>query len=408
MLVGDECRFQIFQLTPYWVTQGNPDNSCCAVTGSNTGVLGDNATNPSGLYDQLSSCVSLIEIVETCNITCPTCFSESPLGKQGSHLRYTPLSQIKARIEKVLAQKGEIEILQLSGGEPTLHPDLFELVRWAGAHEKIRFIFLNSNGIRFARDAAFTAGFADAFPRGKLLLYWQFDGPQEAGQVELRGTDLRPIRQEILAEIARINLTTILVMTVTNANLAHVYETVALGLKYPNIRAAHFQPVFLSGRTPALWATTKVRPVTTARVLRALIEGSNDFLSAKDFTPLPCGDPNCHVVSGILRPPGLPLIPLGDLVDVKSLSSLANKVHWELSDLVTCGCDNNELGEVLKQFGLNEEHAFAISVKKFMDRGDWDRDRTDRCCTHVINAEGELESFCAYYSKPQPPRTRAS
>ena len=32
------------------------------------------------------------------------------------------------RIQSVIARKGKIEILQLSGGEPTLHPEFFELV----------------------------------------------------------------------------------------------------------------------------------------------------------------------------------------------------------------------------------------------------------------------------------------
>jgi 7,8-dihydro-6-hydroxymethylpterin dimethyltransferase len=382
----------------YWLAAGDPGNSCCSVApGGTAGLLGDNARNPSGIYETLSSCISLIEIVDSCNIACPTCFPGSPLGKHEEHLTYRPLAEIKERVEKVIAQKGEIEILQLSGGEPTLHPDLFELVRWAGAHEKIRYIFLNTNGIKFA-DEAFARGFEEAYPRGKLLLYLQFDGPQQEGQVELRGMDLRRLRTKVIARAAVMNLAVILVMTVTKDNLPFVYQTVEFGLEHRNVRAAHFQPVFMSGRTPATWTIAHERPITSADVIHKLMDGSQGLLGTGDFTPLPCGDPNCHVMSGALRPLGQPLIPLGRLVKPELLGAVANKVHYELSDLIACGCDNTPLGDALKALALGEDDAFAISIKPFMDARTWDKDRTDRCCTHVITPHGTLESFCRYYS----------
>jgi organic radical activating enzyme len=41
----------------------------------------------------------------------------------------------------VIARKGKIEILQLSGGEPTLHPDLFELLAWAREQSGIDYFY---------------------------------------------------------------------------------------------------------------------------------------------------------------------------------------------------------------------------------------------------------------------------
>jgi hypothetical protein len=39
-----------------------------------------------------------------------------------------PLGDLQRRIQAVIDRKGRIEILQLSGGEPTLHPQFFEVV----------------------------------------------------------------------------------------------------------------------------------------------------------------------------------------------------------------------------------------------------------------------------------------
>ena len=66
----------------------------------------------------------------------------------------------------MIDRKGKIEILQLSGGEPTLHPRLFELCAWLKQHSQIDFVLLNTNGVLLARDPRF----AHEFMRGTPLL----------------------------------------------------------------------------------------------------------------------------------------------------------------------------------------------------------------------------------------------
>ena len=63
-----------------------------------------------------------------------------------------------------------------------------------------------------------------------------------------------------------------------------------------------------------------------------------------------------------------------------------------------CGCESEPLGELLRQFELDESHTFRLFIKPFMDALTWDEDRIDRCCTHVIRPDGKLDSFCRYYS----------
>jgi predicted TIM-barrel fold metal-dependent hydrolase/organic radical activating enzyme len=237
----------------YWQSFGQREGGCCggkcgSADGSGEGTLGRNAEGHEGSpFETLSTCFALIEIVRSCNLSCPTCYADSPLGA-GAKVDAVPLAEIKQRIEGVVARKGGIEILQLSGGEPTLHPQLFELLDWVQSHPKIDYALINTNGVRIAHDAAFAEQLAVAAPRLKLQLYLQFDGVQEAGQYGLRGADLRATREAAIARCAEMDLPVTLAMTVTPENLPHVWEAIAFGLSHPNVHGITFQPMFTSGR----------------------------------------------------------------------------------------------------------------------------------------------------------------
>jgi uncharacterized radical SAM superfamily Fe-S cluster-containing enzyme len=204
-------------------------------------------------------------------------------------------------------------------------------------------------------------------------------------------------------------------MTVTPENLPHIWQAVAFGLAHENIHGITFQPMFGSGRVPVGTDSTpshfsrKIRNgdaveripamrLNTADILLAAVAQSAAQLRFEDFTPLPCGDPNCATIGYLIRYGGR-TYSISDFVDFSRLQGfLKDKVHYTLEDLVKCGCENEPLGELLKQMELKSSMAFRIMVKPFMDAWTWDQDRIDRCCTHVIRPDGKLDSFCRYYS----------
>ena len=63
------------------------------------------------------TCLGLLEITSSCNLDCPMCFAES--GPGGKHLS---VEECQAAIDCLVAAEGQPEVLQLSGGEPTVHP----------------------------------------------------------------------------------------------------------------------------------------------------------------------------------------------------------------------------------------------------------------------------------------------
>ncbi|MBX7207059.1 MAG: radical SAM protein [Verrucomicrobiaceae bacterium] len=429
----------------YWLAKGKDENregaccaggACCAADGKNAGTLGRNAggrgENP---IEMLSTCLALIEIVNSCNLACPTCYADSPpnrplvadaieqtdgVDQPSAHAStrvsgVVPADDIKRRVDDVIARKGRIEILQFSGGEPTLHPDLIDLCRWAKHHEHIDFLLLNTNGVRLAKEPELCAQLGGVFRDGGMQIYLQFDGVQEAGQRSLRGADLRAMREKAIARLAAAGIPVTLAMTVTRENLPHLWSAVEFGLKNPAVHGITFQPEFLSGRNAAHDGASKRSMVTcgnpfqkaahecperlnTADIILGAVEQSGGQLRFEDFTPLPCGDPNCATIGYLIRQAGR-VWHVSDFLDFTKLQGfLHDKVHYTLADLARCGCENTELGELLKTLEHTRSMAFRIMVKPFMDAWTWDEDRIDRCCTHVIRPDGKLDSFCRYYS----------
>ena len=397
----------------YWLAKGKDSNSCgcepgacCSADGTNTGSLGRNADpgDALGVMEKLATCLALIEIVHSCNLSCPTCYADSPQGT-GEKINAVSLGNLQQRIQTVIERKGKIEILQLSGGEPTLHPQFFELLRWLHAHPKIDCVLLNTNGVRIANDDTFARELAETFRYGRFQLYLQFDGPQEAGQHFLRGADLRATRERCLERCRDMKLPVTLAMTVTRENVPYLWEAIEFGLRWPVVRGISFQPMFDSGRLPSQSRNgNKAQTdfgsgrLNTADIILAAVGQSGGRLRFDDFTPLPCGDPNCAVIGYLLKVGGQ-IRSISDFIDFKNVQGFLNtKVRYKLEDLMKCGCESEPLGDLLKRFELDESHTFRLFIKPFMDASTWDEDRIDRCCTHVIRPDGKLDSFCRYYS----------
>ena len=117
---------------------------------------------------QQHSCLSLIEITDHCNLQCPICYAESGPARY----QYKTLDHIQRLIDAVVRNEGEPDVVQISGGEPTIHPQFFEVLDLAKA-APIRHLMVNTNGIRIARDEAFAERLAGYMP--DFEVYLQFD-----------------------------------------------------------------------------------------------------------------------------------------------------------------------------------------------------------------------------------------
>src|SRR5205807_8210487 len=110
------------------------------------------------------------------------CFAES--GPGGNHIDFATYRRM---VDRYVRLEGVADVLQLSGGEPTLHPDLVRMARYA-YEQPIQAVMINTNGIRLAHDPALAAELAPL--RDRLEIYLQFDGFEGTTHRALRGEDL--------------------------------------------------------------------------------------------------------------------------------------------------------------------------------------------------------------------------
>lgn len=386
----------------YHLSHGDTSNACGASCGCHdardvgTKKEAGSAADP---FEHLSTCIALIEIVDSCNLPCPTCYASSPIGTS-ENVDCTSFDEFARRVGGVLERKGFIDILQLSGGEPTIHPEFFKLLEWALRQEQIGYILINTNAIRIAADAQFREQLcAVRRKHGKFELYVQFDGPQETGQRELRGGDFRAARQKAIDLCGAGGVPTTLAMTVTPENLPYLGDALRFGLERPHVRGVTFQPMFQTGRGATPCDAAHYASITVADVVDAVVCQSAGIVADADFTPLPCGDPNCHTIGYLLRTRDGP-VGLSRLVNLPEVQGfLQNRIDYRVEDLTQCGCESEPLGKIIRALEISPDQPFRMFIKPFMDAWTYDQDRIDRCCTHVIRPDGRLDSFCRYYMK---------
>jgi uncharacterized radical SAM superfamily Fe-S cluster-containing enzyme len=317
----------------------------------------------------------------------------------------------------------------LSGGEPTVHPSIREIVERL-APLPITRILLNTNGVRIANEDAFV-DFLASF-RDRVEIYLQYDGQEAATQLYLRGQDLRDVKERAVRRLSEAKVFTTLVMTVTKQNAHQVGEVVDTMFATPFVGGANFQPIFGSGRAPGIDPLDRV---TTTGVLRRLHEQSRHGIGARDLIALPCSHPDCCSIGYFLkggdgRFTGLASL-LGEATLQANLSVVGNSIAFTDSlseirraltgvmsesmtmsrpELVTAlrtlcdACDFGGIGSLLKlAFSKNSTADFVgrrvkrVTVKHFMDADLLIAERLEQCCVHVAGAGNEpvRMPFCA-------------
>jgi uncharacterized radical SAM superfamily Fe-S cluster-containing enzyme len=372
----------------YYARSG--DEACgCGPGGCGPAPLGANAKTSS----QLHTCTLVVEIVYDCNLACPTCYADSPKAIHSKTVSFLSFENFKTQIESVLAKQGTIDIVQLSGGEPTLHPELLKILSWLGNEKGVLDILLNTNGIKLA-DPVFIRSISEVIPQGRFSVYLQFDGDEKAGQRELRGGDMRRVRSIARENCKTHKIPVALVMTVSHDNKFDCTSALEQALKDDNVRWVVYQPEFISGRNDQ---KKKLEvPLNVADVIHSVARGG--LMDLGSWMPLPCSDPNCGTVGFLIRKDD-EWLPVSKFVDLKQFAPLiANRMNFDVDDtLSACGCDDYNLGEYMEALGISKDDIKMVFIKPFMDVRTWDADRIASCCTHVLTPEGKLDSFCRYY-----------
>jgi uncharacterized radical SAM superfamily Fe-S cluster-containing enzyme len=359
------------------------------------------------------ACLGVIEVNTGCNLDCPICFADSGHQPDGYSLR---LEQVDFMLDCFVAAEGEPEVVQFSGGEPTIHPRILEFI--ALAQEKgVKKVMLNTNGLRISRDRRF----AEELARLKPVVYLQFDGFELETHLVIRGKDLRDDKRRALERCAEGGIDVTLVAAVEKGVNEHeVGEIVRFGVSHPAVRAVALQPVTHSGRHVEF---DPLERLTNADVMKLVAEQVPDWYMLDDFIPVPCCFPTCRSMSYALVD-GDSLIPFTRLLDVEDyLDYVSNRVlpdpdvrialekmfsssatpgaERALLECEACGID---LSAALDDIG---KHVFTLVVQDFQDPYTLNVRQLMKCCVVEIVPDGRLIPFCAYNSVGYREQVRA-
>jgi uncharacterized radical SAM superfamily Fe-S cluster-containing enzyme len=354
------------------------------------------------------TCIALVEVTSNCNLKCPMCFAES--GPGGQHIDFATYRRM---VDRYVQLEGVADVLQLSGGEPTLHPDLVRMVQYA-CGQPIQAVMINTNGIRLAHDDALVAQLATM--RDRLEVYLQFDGLQENTCTALRGEALRDVKLAAVEVLAKHDLRCTLVCTVDhNTNLHEVGAVLRFGLERPIVRGVSYQLATYCGRH--LDPHDLEKRATMPDVVKALVAQTGGLMTEGDFYPLPCAHPNCHMMCYLYRGGAAP-VPINRIIDVrKHMDLIANSVVYTpararqvvaryLDSAGGCGCGPNGCGPkdpgldefVVKALAekLNGTEVFRVTLTAFLDAHNFDTRRVMKCCLAHLLPSGHVVPFCAY------------
>ncbi len=348
------------------------------------------------------SCIALVEVTTACDRACPACYAESG---EGTHL---PLDRIKAMIDfHMESEDGQAEILQLSGGEPTLHPDILDIIRHA-RDRGLPYVMLNTNGLRIARDEAFARELATFV--GGFEVYLQFDGLDEASAEPLRGGGTGTFKRQAIEVLARLGIPTTLVMTVqAGVNDQALGDVIAFAMAHRNIRGVNFQPLAFFGRIPD-GAETAGR-VTLTGVLKRIEAQTRGQILLSDFVPLPC-DVDRVAVNYLYRQ-GEAWTPVTRGVDFRGyLPYIRNTFHFRAEEFIQAAapahgcCSLADLARFLTpQFLLKDrsgrveyvnDNLFRLSVVSFLDAWNFDLKAMQKECVHIITPDLRKIPFSSY------------
>ena len=399
------------------------------------------------------TCILLADIAATCNLRCPTCFADSSPDLHG----VVPLEDVLANVDQRLAREnGRLDVLMLSGGEPTLHPDLARLLDALHQRPIVR-ILINSNGIRIARDDALLdllAAYSD-----KVEVYLQYDGSSAEASRHHRGADLRRIKADALRRLSDRQIFTTLVMTAAlGVNDQEIGDVIRVALDTPYIGGVSVQPQFGSGRSAEIDPLDRLTHTGTLARLGPQTDG---LVTWRDLTALPCSHPHCCSVGYLIKddagqwrslvglighdrmkqhlglvanriaddelPHELASAVRASLLDL--LSEQSSLSHPKVGDLWRDICENCDLGlqtmltlasgalpgKRKRLRAMLGERVKRITIKPFMDINTMIEERLTQCCVHVATRSPDTSSptdqcapFCAVQAWAPLAATRLS
>jgi len=350
------------------------------------------------------SCLAIVEITEQCDLNCPICYAAANRGGQ-----HRSVAQAEAMLDAVVANEGQVNVVQISGGEPTLHPELFSILD-AARRRPIRHLMLNTNGRRIAEDAEFVAKLAAYLPGFEV--YLQFDSLQPDSLRQLRGADLSQLRLRAIETLNRHNISTTLVVTLKKGvNDREIGQILDFACAQRCVRGVTFQPIQAAGRLGGF--DPVIHRLTLTEVRRAILS-QHKLFGPQDLLPVPCHTDALAMAYAIRV--GDRMVPLSKFVDPQTVLRLGGNticyeqdanLRQEVQRLFSASASPSSAAASINKLccapllgkpgtPISYDKVFRVIIMQFMDAWSMDLRSIKRSCVHIAHPDGRLIPFETY------------
>ena len=351
------------------------------------------------------SCVGIIEITDKCNLECPVCYAESSPKQTKSRT----IEEVDFLLESLIRNEIEPDVVQISGGEPTIHPEFFDILRLAKS-KPIKHLMVNTNGLTIARSPDFCKKLKEFCPGFEI--YLQFDSLQDKPYKELRGENLLSLKLKAIENLNKNNISTNLVVTVKKGTNDHeMGDLIKFAMEQECVRGITFQPIQNAGRVKDY---SPIEDRLTLSEIRQNIIKQQELFVADDILPVPC-HPDCIAMAYALKYQGK-MVPLTRMIDMKTLiQATENNITMEKTqelrqyffDLFSASVPPMKMTEKLFQLlccipkmqtpkNLAYDNLFRIIIMQFMDAETLDMRSVKKTCVHIVHHDGRVIPFDTY------------
>ncbi len=348
------------------------------------------------------ACIGLIEVTSQCNMKCTFCYA--PMGEP----RHIPLEKIEAMMDFYIdSEGGEAEILQISGGEPSLHPDIFEIIRMA-RRKAIKYVMLNTNGVKIAEDERFAKALAEF--KGKFEVYLQFDGFSDEMDKNYRGNTGVHTKLKAIENLSKYGVPVTLVSTLLKGiNEGEIGKLFKFAVETPYVRGINFQPIAFFGCAKE-W--DKSHRMTISEVIEQLEVQTNGIIRRSDVIPLPCNSDRI-AISYLYKNKSGSFIPIMRNKKINDYIHMINNtfvftVEEAMVNAELCQCFKffKDFKEIIpwnfnsktqtEKLDYVNNSTFRISISSFVDHYNFDLRSMQKECVHVITEDLKKIPFSAY------------
>jgi 7,8-dihydro-6-hydroxymethylpterin dimethyltransferase len=353
----------------------------------------------------------VISITNACDLDCPICFTYNRPDKT----YFMSPEEMRARVDWIVEASGSVDLINITGGEPTQHPQLIELLRCC-QHPNIGRITMNSNGLRLAREPELCEQLAAL----GVCVVLSFNTLEPQTSEALHGRDIVAEKLKAIENLtkagARMTLLCVMTRGVNEQAIDAIFEIMRGN---DAILSLTIQTMTYTGQGGSTFRKEEHIPADEAA--RRVAAQSKGELTFEDFMTRPSAHPLCYQICYMLKHkdrfiPFTRFIPkerLREMMTDSYLLRLENEqeVFREIIDGLYADGDR-ELLRVFRDLvkdlyppeGIDsferqrraEKAVRTVYVHAHMDEDTFDAERAMRCPDLVPAEPGRMIPACTY------------